>query len=258
MSTRIRLQRHGKKGKPFFHIVVADQRSKRDGRFIEKIGTYNPNTNPATIVLDFEKSLDWIQKGAQPSDTARAILSYRGVLMMDHLKRGVVKGALTEDQAKAKFDKWLEDKEGNIQKKRDGLASSAADERKARLAAEREANEARIASLSAQEEAAEESAEAAEAAEGAVETMADAATDAAEAVVDAAESAVEAVVEAVEEVADAITPTEEAPAEPAKEETPAEETKAEASAEEAKEEAPAAETKAEETPAEGEEEKKEA
>lgn len=254
MSTRIRLQRHGKKGKPFFHIVVADQRSKRDGRFIEKIGTYNPNTNPATIVLDFEKSLEWIQKGAQPSDTARAILSYRGVLMMDHLKRGVVKGALTEDQAKAKFEKWLEDKEGNIQKKRDGLASSAADERKARLAAEREANEARIASLSAQEETAEEAEVVAEAAEGAVEAV----SDAAEAVVDAAESAVEAVVEAVEEVAEAITPTEEAPAEPAKEEAPAEEAKAEAPAEEVKEEAPATETKAEETPAEGEEEKKEA
>ena len=111
MATRIRLQRHGKKGKPFFHIVVADSRSKRDGRFIEKLGTYNPNTNPATIDLDFDRSVHWVSVGASPSETAKAILSYKGVLMKEHLMRGVTKGALTEEQMEAKYAKWL-DREG--------------------------------------------------------------------------------------------------------------------------------------------------
>ena len=247
MSTRIRLQRHGKKGKPFFHIVVADQRSKRDGRFIEKIGTYNPNTNPASIDLDFDKSVDWIQKGAQPSDTARAILSYRGVLMMDHLLRGVAKGALTEDQVKAKFDKWLEEKEGNIQKKRDHLAMSAEDQRKARFAAEKEANEARIAAQTAAQQVEEVVEEAAEVAADAVESAGEAVAEVAEAVEENVAEVVEAVAEAVEEVAEAPA------AEEAKEEAPAaEEAKEEApAAEEAKEEAPAAEEAKEEDKKEG-------
>jgi small subunit ribosomal protein S16 len=238
MSTRIRLQRHGKKGRPFFHIVVADQRAKRDGRFIEKLGTYDPNTNPATIDLDFDRSLDWIQKGAQPTDTARAILSYRGVLMMDHLLRGVTKGALTEDQAKKKFEKWLEEKETTIQNKRDGLAKSADEQRKARLAAEQEANAAREAALAAaaapaveETEVAEEAGEtAAEAVEGAVEAAAEAVEEVVEAAAEAVEEVVEKVEEAVEEA------TEEAPAEEAKEEAPAEEAKEEAPAEESSEE----------------------
>ena len=104
MSTKIRLQRGGRKGRPVYSIVVADARAKRDGRFIEKLGTYNPNTNPATIDLNFDSTLSWVMKGAQPTDTARAILSYRGVMMKKHLLEGVRKGALTEEQAEAKFE----------------------------------------------------------------------------------------------------------------------------------------------------------
>ncbi|MBT6586046.1 MAG: 30S ribosomal protein S16, partial [Gammaproteobacteria bacterium] len=144
MSTRIRLQRHGKKGKPFFHIVVADQRSKRDGRYIERLGSYNPNTNPATIDLDFDRSVYWVAVGAEPSDTARAILSYRGVLHKEHLLRGVKKGALTEEQAETKFNAWLDEKGSRIQSKVDTLAKVDADALNARLAAEKEVNDARI------------------------------------------------------------------------------------------------------------------
>lgn len=156
MATRIRLQRHGKKGKPFFHIVVADERSKRDGRFIEKLGTYNPNTNPATIDLNFDRSLHWVGVGAQPSDTARAILSYKGVLMKDHLQRGVQKGALTQEQAEAKFAKWLDEKYSKIEGKKTGLSKAREEEEKARLAAEREVNRARAARQSEAAAAAEE------------------------------------------------------------------------------------------------------
>jgi len=145
MATRIRLQRHGKKGKPFFHVIIADSRSKRDGRFIEKIGTYNPNTNPATIELDFDRALHWVQVGAEASDTARAMLSYKGVLMMDHLLRGVTKGALTEDQAKAKFAKWSEEKGSKIDNKISGLSKAAQDDLTKRLAAEKEVSDAREA-----------------------------------------------------------------------------------------------------------------
>ena len=107
MATKIRLQRHGKKGKPFYHLVIADSRAKRDGRFIEKIGTYNPNTKPAEININFESALSWLQKGAIPTDTARAILSYKGVLLKKHLLDGMRKGALTEEQVNEKFDSGL-------------------------------------------------------------------------------------------------------------------------------------------------------
>ena len=107
MPVKIRLQRHGKKGKPFFWIVAADSRAKRDGRFLEKLGTYNPNTNPATIEINLDHAVEWLQNGAQPTDTARAILSYKGVLMKKHLLEGVRKGALTEDQAEEKFNTWV-------------------------------------------------------------------------------------------------------------------------------------------------------
>ena len=110
MATKIRLQRFGKKGKPFYHVVVADARAPRDGKFIERLGSYNPNTNPATIEINFEKALDWVNKGAQPTDTCRAILSYKGILYKKHLEGGVKKGALTEEQAEAKFALWLEGK----------------------------------------------------------------------------------------------------------------------------------------------------
>ena len=111
MPVKIRLQRHGKKGKPFYWIVAADGRSKRDGKYLEKLGTYNPNVNPAEILLDIDGTVTWLQNGAQPTDTARAILSYKGVMLKKHLAEGVRKGALTEEQAEAKFNTWVEEKE---------------------------------------------------------------------------------------------------------------------------------------------------
>ena len=114
MATKIRLQRHGKKGKAFYHIVAADTRAPRDGKFIEKLGTYNPNTNPATIDVDFERTLSWVQVGAEMTDTARALLSYKGILYKNHLIKGVAKGALTEAQVEEKFAKWMEEKDGKI------------------------------------------------------------------------------------------------------------------------------------------------
>lgn len=141
MPTRIRLQRYGKKHKPFYHIVIADGRAPRDGRFIETIGTYNPLTNPADIVLDFDKALDWLQKGAQPSDSVRAILSYKGVLYKNHLLKGVKKGAFSEEQAEAKFDAWLKDKNAKIDKKRSEHLLGIRESQKQRLAEEAKINE---------------------------------------------------------------------------------------------------------------------
>ena len=114
MPVKIRLQRHGKKGKPFFWIVAADSRAKRDGRFLEKLGIYNPTTNPATIDINVDKSVKWLQNGAQPTETAKAILSYKGVLLKNHLAGGVRKGALTQEQADEKFNAWVEEKEGRV------------------------------------------------------------------------------------------------------------------------------------------------
>ena len=158
MATKIRLQRHGKKGKPFYHVVAADARAKRDGRFIEKIGTYNPNTNPATIELDVDGSVQWLQNGAQPTDTARAILSYKGALLKKHLQGGVAKGALTEEQAEEKFNAWLEEKANKVQAKADGLSKAQADAKAKALEAEKAVNEARIAAAApvVEEEVAEE------------------------------------------------------------------------------------------------------
>ena len=136
MSVKIRLQRHGKKGKPFYWIVAADARAKRDGKFLEKLGTYNPNTNPATIDLDVDGAVKWLQNGAQPTDTAKAILSYKGAMLKNHLVGGVRKGALTEEQAEAKFQAWLEEKAGKIAAKKDGLSKAQADAKAAALAAE--------------------------------------------------------------------------------------------------------------------------
>ncbi|MBE7175683.1 MAG: 30S ribosomal protein S16 [Mucilaginibacter polytrichastri] len=149
MATKIRLQRHGKKGRPFYYIVVADARAPRDGRFIERIGSYNPNTNPASIDLNFEKALDWVNKGAQPTDTTRAILSYKGVLLKKHLQGGVKKGAFTEEQAESKFNEWLSGKDGAIQLKKDKLAGNKEDVRKAALAEEVKKKEARAAAIAA-------------------------------------------------------------------------------------------------------------
>ncbi|WP_067037570.1 30S ribosomal protein S16 [Allomuricauda sp. CP2A] len=147
MPVRIRLQRHGKKGKPFYWVVAADSRAKRDGKFLEKLGIYNPNTNPATIDLDIDSSVKWLQNGAQPTDTARAILSYKGVMLKHHLMGGVAKGAHTVEQVEEKFKAWLEEKEHAVQAKKDGLSKAEAEARAKALAAEKEANEKRIAAM---------------------------------------------------------------------------------------------------------------
>lgn len=239
MATKIRLQRHGKKGKPFYHIIVADARAPRDGRFIERLGSYNPNTNPATIDINFDKTLDWVNNGAQPTDTCRAILSYKGVLYKKHLQGGVQKGALTEEQAEAKFQAWLDQKEGKITGKKTGLVSAKEEARKAALAAEAKKKQDRAAAIIAKNtppaEEVEEQEEAPVAEAEAEAPVAEAETPAAEAEAPVAE--VEAPVAEVE-----------APA--AETETPAAEAEApvaEAKAPVAEAETSAAET---ETPAE--------
>lgn len=145
MAVKIRLQRHGKKGKPFYYIVVADSRVKRDGKFIDRIGSYNPITNPATIELDVDAAVKWLENGAQPTDTARAILSYKGALLKKHLKGGVAKGAFSAEEMEKKFADWLVSKEKSIEAKVEGLAKSKSDKKKAAFDAEVKLNEARIA-----------------------------------------------------------------------------------------------------------------
>jgi small subunit ribosomal protein S16 len=145
MPVKIRLQRHGKKGKPFYWVVAADSRSKRDGKFLEKLGTYNPNTNPATIDLNLDSTVQWLHNGAQPTDTARAILSYKGALLKHHLDGGVRKGALTQEQADEKLAKWLDEKIGKVDAKKSGLSTAKADAKAQALAAEKKVNEERIA-----------------------------------------------------------------------------------------------------------------
>ena len=168
MSVKIRLQRHGRKGKPFFWVVAADSRSKRDGRSLEKLGTYNPNTNPATIDLDIDGCVKWLQNGAQPTDTARAILSYKGVMLKNHLAGGVKKGALTEEQAEAKFKAWLEEKEAKVSAKEGSLAKAQDDAKAKILKAEQEINAGRkSAAEEAENEAIKAEADAKAAAEAA-------------------------------------------------------------------------------------------
>ncbi|WP_339751451.1 30S ribosomal protein S16 [uncultured Winogradskyella sp.] len=158
MPVKIRLQRHGKKGKPYYWIVAADSRSKRDGKYLEKLGAYNPNTNPATIELDVNGAVQWLQNGAQPTDTAKAILSYKGAMLKHHLAGGVRKGALTEEQAETKFNAWLEEKAAKVQAKADGLSKADADAKAKALEAEKAVNEARIAAAApvVEEEVAED------------------------------------------------------------------------------------------------------
>ncbi len=162
MPVKIRLQRHGKKGKPYYWIVAADARSKRDGKYLEKLGAYNPNTNPATIDLNVDGAVKWLQNGAQPTDTAKALLSYKGALLKNHLAGGVRKGALTEEQAEEKFNAWLEEKTAKVQAKADGLSQAEAKAKADELAAEKAVNEARIAAAApvVEEEAPAEEAEA--------------------------------------------------------------------------------------------------
>lgn len=144
MATRIRLQRHGKKGKPFFHIVVADSRAKRDGRFIERIGSYNPITNPAIIELDLDRAVHWLMTGAEPSNTVRNILSYKGALMKKHLLGGVAKGAFSEEEAEKRFNTWLEERANAVQNKKDNLAKAKEEAKASALEAEKKKAEARI------------------------------------------------------------------------------------------------------------------
>lgn len=218
MATKLRLQRHGRKGKPFFHLVAADERAKRDGRFIEKLGVYDPNTNPATIEINFDKTLDWVMKGAVPTDTVRALLSYKGIMYKKHLLGGVSKGAFTEAEADKKFDAWLGEKADKIQGQTEKIASDDKADSDKRFAAEKAKNEKIAAAVAAKNTPVEEAPVAEE---------------------------------ATEEVA-----TEEAPVEVATEAAPVEEVKVEepvaeaAPVEEVKAEEPVAEAKTEEAPAE--------
>ncbi|NUM32387.1 MAG: 30S ribosomal protein S16 [Bacteroidetes bacterium] len=147
MATKIRLQRQGRKGRPIFHIVVADSRAPRDGRYIERLGIYNPNTNPATIDINFDKTLDWVQKGASLTDTSRAILSYKGILHKNHLLNGVKKGALTLEQVEEKFSKWLDEKESKITNKISLLSDSKNAKTIANLEREKSLKEAKAAKI---------------------------------------------------------------------------------------------------------------
>jgi len=168
------LQRHGRKARPFYHIVVADSRSKRDGRFIEKLGIYNPMTNPATIELNFDSAVEWLMKGAEPSDTARRLLSYKGALLKKHLLEGMRKGALTEEQVEAKFAAWVSEKEGAIAGNTDSIAKAKADAKEAALAKDKETSAKRAEAIAAKnapvvEETPAEEAPAAEGTEEAAE-----------------------------------------------------------------------------------------
>lgn len=176
MPAKIRLQRHGKKGQPFYHIVVADSRSPRDGRFIEKLGTYNPLTNPAQINIKFDRALYWYSVGAQPTDTARSLLSKTGVMMKYHLMRGVQKGAMTEEQAEIKFQNWMKEKEAKAANLVKANEEKARGEKKTRLEAEKQVNEARAAELAKKRLAEMEAKKAAEA-EAAAEEAAEAAAE---------------------------------------------------------------------------------
>ena len=176
MPVKIRLARKGRKRRPFYHIVIADSRAPRDGKFIERVGNYDPTTNPATINLDFDKALDWLRKGAQPTDTVRAILSYNGVLLKKHLLEGVKKGALTEAQAEEKFEAWMKEKEAKINAQRDGVKKAQEDEATKQLEAERKVNEERAAELAKKQKEAADAAKAEEA-EAETEEAADESTE---------------------------------------------------------------------------------
>ena len=178
MPAKIRLQRHGKKGQPFYHIVIADSRAPRDGKFIEKIGTYNPLTNPATINLKFDRALYWYSVGAVPTDTVRSLLSKQGVMMKYHLMRGVQKGAMTEEQAEVKFQNWMKEKEAKAANIVKGAEEKARNEKKARLEAERQINEARAAEIAKRKLAEMEARKAAEEAAQAEAAPAEEATEA--------------------------------------------------------------------------------
>jgi len=200
MPVKIRLARHGRKARPFYHIVIADGRAPRDGKFIERIGSYNPTTNPATIDLNFDKALEWLIKGAQPTDTVRSILSYEGVMYKKHLLGGVSKGAFDEKAMESKFEAWKQEKAVKIQDNRNSISKSAQEIADKKLAGEKEVNEARVAEMA--KKIAEEN-----------KALEDAAKEA-----DAAKAAEEAEKEVVEEAPVAEEAKTEAPAAEATEE----------------------------------------
>lgn len=219
MPAKIRLQRFGKKGAPFYHIVVSDSRAPRDGRYIEKLGIYNPLTKPATIDIDFERSVYWVKVGAQPTDTAKAILSYKGVLYRHHLNIGVAKGAMTQDQADAKFDKWLSEKQAKIEQKSKSVTTDSIEMRKAQIEAEKKVRAERDKALQAKRQA-----------EMKADTKAEEVEEVEEAPVAEVEETPVAVVEetpAVEEAPVAEEPVAEVEETPASEEPAAEEPKTE-------------------------------
>ena len=144
---KLRLRRQGRKGQPFYYIVAADARAPRDGRFIERIGSYNPNTNPATIDLNLDDAVRWLGNGAVPTDTCRAILSYKGALHRHHLNKGVAKGAMTQEQADEKFAAWMSEKDGKVGAKTESLATAAADAAAAAHKREEEIKEARLKAI---------------------------------------------------------------------------------------------------------------
>ena len=205
MAVKIRLSRHGRKKNPFYHIIVADSRSKRDGKYIEKIGTYNPNLNPAVIDFNEDKALEWLLNGAQPTETVKAMLSYRGVMYRKHLQIGVLKGAIKQEDADKKYEAWRKEKDAKITGKETSLAKSKADAEKKAMDAETKIKEARTAKIQEKQVAADAAAAAASQPEA--EATEEEATDA-----PAVEVSAEAVVE---------TPAAEAPV---VEETPVAET----------------------------------
>jgi len=228
MPVKLRLQRHGKKGKPFYWLVAADARAKRDGRYLEKLGTYNPNTNPATVVIDIDRAVNWLEKGAQPTDTARTLLSYRGAMLKHHLNGGVRKGALTQEEADKKLEAWLEEKEAKIQAKKDGLSKAAADASAQRLADEKAASEKRLAAAQEAEAPVEE-------AQGEAEAPVEEAPVAEESTEEAPTQEAETEEAPAAEAPTEEAPTEEAPVEAADaEEAPAEEAATETEGEEEK------------------------
>jgi len=247
MAVKIRLARKGRKKLAYYHIVVADSRSPRDGRYIEKIGKYNPLTNPATIELDFDKALGWLQNGAVPSETCRAILSYKGILIKKHLLDGVKKGAFDEAEATKRFEEWMKQNEAKIETKRSGLEKSKDDRLVMMLEAEKKINEARAAKLAkkqadlaAKAEAASKAEAPAEVAEPAAETT-DAPAEEAEPVAettDAPAEEAEPVAETTDASAEEAEPAAETTDAPAEAETPDTQVSDEIASEPASEEKP--------------------
>jgi small subunit ribosomal protein S16 len=228
MPVKIRLQRHGKKGKPFYWIVAADARSKRDGRYLEKLGTYNPNTNPATVEVKLDNAVNWLEKGAQPTDTARTLLSYRGVMLKHHLNGGIRKGALSQEEADKKFAAWLEEKEAKIQAKKEGLSQSESELKAKRLADEKAVSDKRLADAAAAEAeaAAEEAAADSTEAEEATTEAAEAPAEQTEAPAEEATTEKEAVAEEAEQEAKETEAAEEPEVSAEQTEAPAEQTEA--------------------------------